>query len=281
LVDTSEKALKLAIDGTSSKKGQSPAWLKASVDFLITGLKEGSTVLEMECPALKETAKDKIAQRDLWSIIPDENDTAISMVSRSFIETAKKNFNSDYFDEGLLKSFTSFDNFLKKYSSSFSVTTTKSRKEDFTFNEKKLEKICLIEQSIPESRKIIINGLFDLIEHSDGKFRLKAKTGETITGEIDRDQVDKEKMRTLWGKEVTIKGWAEFTPKNKIRYIKADLIKEYETGDEFLSYIPQIQENLFVTENISKGLLKESPLKEIWGKWPGDESVEDVLNGIN
>jgi hypothetical protein len=34
----------------------------------------------MECPALKETAKDKIAQRDLWSIIPDENDMAISVV---------------------------------------------------------------------------------------------------------------------------------------------------------------------------------------------------------
>jgi len=244
LIDTSEKALKLAIDGTSSKKGQSPAWLKASVAFLITGLKEGSTVLEMECPTLKETAK--------------------------------KNFNSDYFDAGLLKSFSSFDNFLKKYSSSFSVTTTKSRKEDFTFNKMKLEKICLIEQSIPESRKIIINGLFDLIEHSDGKFRLKAKTGE-----IDRDQVDKEKMRTLWGKEVTIKGWAEFTPKNKIRYVRADLIKEYETGDEFLSYTPQIQENLFVTENISKGLLKESPLKEIWGKWPGDESIDEILVGIN
>jgi len=32
-----------------------------------------------------------------------------------------------------------------------------------------------------------------------------------------------------------------------------------------------------VTENISKGLLKESPLKEIWGQWPGDESVDEVF----
>ncbi len=71
LIDASEKALKLAIDGTSSKKGQPPAWLKASVDFLVTGLKEGSTVIEMDCPTLKETAKEKIAQRDLWSIVPD------------------------------------------------------------------------------------------------------------------------------------------------------------------------------------------------------------------
>lgn len=281
LVETSEKALKLAIDGTSSKKGQPPAWLKASVDFLVTGLKEGSTVIEIDCPTLKETAKEKIAQRDLWSIVPDENDTALSIVSRSLIETAKKNYNSDYFDAGLLKSFSSFEFFLKKYSSSIDITTTKSRKEDFSFDVKKIEKISLIEQSIPEPRKIVINGFFDLIEHSEGKYRLKVKTGETITGEIDRELIDKEKMRLLWGKEVTIKGWAEFTPKNKIRYIKADLIKEFEKGDEFLNYSAHIQENLFVAEKVSKGLTKVNPLKEIWGKWPGDESADEILTEIN
>lgn len=281
LIDTSEKALRLAIDGTSSKKGQPPTWLKASVDFLVTGLKEGSTVIEMDCPTLKETAKEKIVQQDLWSIVPNENDTALSMVSRSFIETAKKNYNSDYFDAGLLKSFSSFDHFLKRYSSSISITTTKSRKENFSFDQKKIEKINLIEQSIPEPRKVVISGLFDLIEHSEGKFRLNVKTGETITGEIDRELIDKEKMRLLWGKEVTIKGWAEFTPKNKLRYIKADLIRELEKGDEILSYSPQIQENLFVSEKVSKGLVKENPLKEIWGQWPGDESIDELLTEIN
>lgn len=281
LIDASEKALKLAIDGTSSKKGQPPTWLKASVDFLITGLKEGSTVLEMDCPTLRETAKEKIAQQDLWNIVPDANDTALSIVSRSLIETAKKNYNSNYFDAGLLKSFSSFESFLKRYSSSIDITTTKSRNENFSLDIKRVEKIGLIEQSIPEPRKIIISGLFDLIEHSEGKFRLKIKTGETITGEIDRELVEKEKMRTFWGKEVTIKGWAEFTPKNKIRYVKADLIKEFENGDEFLNYSTRLQENLFVAEKISPGLIKESPLKEIWGKWPGDESVDEVLAEID
>lgn len=281
LIDTSEKALKLAIDGTSVMKGQPPAWLKASVDFLITGLKEGSTVIEMNCPALKETAKEKIAEPDLWNILPDENDTALSVVSRAFKEVSKKNYNPDYFDTNLLKSFSSFNGFINKYSSSISITTAKSRKEDFKFDSKSIKKVNQIEQSIPEPRKVVITGLFNLIEHSEGKFRLKLRTGETITGEIDREQIDKEKMRSLWGKEATIKGWAEFSPKNNIRFIKADLIKEFENGDEFLNYPPHIQESLFVSEKKHKGLDKQGPLKEIWGKWPGDESVEEILADIN
>lgn len=281
LIDTSEKALRLAIDGTSSKKGQSPAWLRASVDFLVTGLKEGSTIIEMDCPTLKETAEEKIAQRDLWSIVPDENDTAISIVSRSLAETAKKNYNTDYFDAGLLKSFSSFNSFLNKYSSSIGITTARSRKENFSLNTEAIKRIGLIEQSIPESKKVIISGMFNLIEHSEGKFHLKVKTGETITGEIDKEIIDKEKMRLLWGKEVTLKGFAEFTPKNKIRYIKADLIKDFESGDEFLNYPVHKQESLFVSESKPKTVSKESPLKEIWGQWPGDETVDDLLTDIN
>lgn len=281
IIDTSEKALRLAVDGTSTKKGQSPAWLKASVDFLITGLKEGSTILVIDCPTLKESAKEKISQRDLWSIVPDENDTALSIVSRSLAETARENYNSDYFDAGLLKSFLSFDNFLKKHSQSIDFNTAKSRKENFSINIKKIENISLIERSIPLPQKIIICGLFDLIEHSDGKFRLKVKTGETIPGEIDRELIEKENMREHWGKEVTVKGLAEFSPKNKIRFIKADLIKKFENGDQYLNYSPQIQDNLFVYEKVSKSLSHESPLKEIWGKWPGDESIDELLSEIN
>ncbi|MCL5031157.1 MAG: hypothetical protein M1480_19310 [Bacteroidetes bacterium] len=46
LIEGSEKALRLSVEGTSSKKGQLPAWLRNSVDFTITGLRNRLKILE-------------------------------------------------------------------------------------------------------------------------------------------------------------------------------------------------------------------------------------------
>ncbi len=50
LIDSSEKALRLSVEGTSSKKGQLPAWLKNSVNYAITSLRKGSTKILITAP---------------------------------------------------------------------------------------------------------------------------------------------------------------------------------------------------------------------------------------
>ncbi|MGD0856622.1 MAG: hypothetical protein ABSA18_12565, partial [Dehalococcoidia bacterium] len=77
-----ERVLRLSIEGASIKKGRLPAWLSDSLEFVITGIKKGSTTLEIEAPTLEETAPEQIKQQGLWFTAPKGTDTGLSVLSR-------------------------------------------------------------------------------------------------------------------------------------------------------------------------------------------------------
>ena len=50
LSEGAERALRLAIEGQSIKKGPTPAWLSQSTDFILAGMNKGSTALVIDAP---------------------------------------------------------------------------------------------------------------------------------------------------------------------------------------------------------------------------------------
>ncbi len=280
LVESSEKALRLSVEGTSSKKGQLPAWLRNSVDYTITGLRKGSTKILISAPELIETAQEELMQPDLWNILPKQDDTALSILIRAANDAINKNNESSYLDSSLLSSLLSFDNFIGSYAKSFELFSENGRSEKIKIESKQIENIREFKKKIPEQQKVILSGLFNEIEHTEGKFRLKLNDGTTITGEIDREFIDKERMRSLWGKTATVRGIAEFKPNKYIRYIKADLIKQYEERESILLNNTSQEEPLLLFERVQPLKQLTNPLKELWGAWPGDESIEELLKEL-
>ena len=88
VIESSERGLRLAIQGESVKRGAIPAWLARSLDFTVTGLEKGSTTLVVDAPLLGETAPEQIKQQDLWYSKPKPEDTALTLLSRSVKEAA-------------------------------------------------------------------------------------------------------------------------------------------------------------------------------------------------
>src|ERR1041384_1584436 len=66
LLENTERGLRLAIQGESVKRARKPTWLLKSLDMVVTGLEQGSTVLDIETPTLGETASELIQEQDLW-----------------------------------------------------------------------------------------------------------------------------------------------------------------------------------------------------------------------
>lgn len=67
----------------------------------------------------------------------------------------------------------------------------------------------------------------------------------------------------------------------KLIGIEAQLIKPFEKGEEILRRFPgnhrkilHFGEEFFSEKNSNKAL------KKIWGKWPGDESINDLLSAL-
>jgi hypothetical protein len=115
VIDTSERGLRLAIQGESVKPGPIPSWLARSLDFRVTGLKKGSTTVLLDAPELGETAPEQIKQQDLWYSKPTPNDTAISLLSRSVREAVSENLESNAYDKGVLDGLLSFESFFRSF----------------------------------------------------------------------------------------------------------------------------------------------------------------------
>ncbi len=209
-----------------------------------------------------------------------QDDTALSILIRAANDAVNKNNDSSYLDNGLLTSLLSFDNFIGSYAKSFELFSENGRSEKIKIDGKQIELIKEFKKKIPEQLKVIISGHFNEIEHSEGKFRLKLNNGITITGEIDKEFIDKELMRSLWGKRATVRGIAEFKQNKEIRYIIADLIKQYEENESILLNNSSHEEPLLLFEKPQPFKQQTNPLTKLWGAWPGDESIEELLKEL-
>lgn len=282
LVENSERALRLAIEGTSLKKGQLPQWLKDAVDFNITNIEKGSTILSIEAPQLGEVALEQISQQNLYKDLPHPNDTALTVWANSYFDATSEKYESDYYDKGVLTSLISFKDFIIKHAKSVEIESPIDKKlSRIKIDDQHLERVQKLTASIPESRKVILSGIIDIIEHFAGRFKLNLENGEKIQGAIDKEFLDLELMRNYWGKKVTIKGIADFRPNGKIRFLKADLIKPFDNSEKLFQEYMVFHEPQNTIYKISRSLPEIAPLKEVWGKWPGEESIEEILAALD
>lgn len=211
LLGAAERGLRLAVEGTSVKRGRLPSWLTKSLDLNLIGMKKGSTVLAIEAPLLGQTAQEQIQQQDFWYVVPKPEDTALTLLSKSVRDTTKEVLDSDAYDGGILDSLLQFRTFLKSSAEKIELRCASRPKEHFKLAEPELVKIHRLKAKIPEPRAVLISGLFDVIEHNRKRFHLVLGNQESLLGAIDTEHLDVEQMRQFWGKKVTIQGPCSFS----------------------------------------------------------------------
>lgn len=282
LLGAAERGLRLAVEGASVKRGRLPGWLMNSLELTVTGIRKGSTVLSIEAPVLGETAKERIRQQDFWYIAPEPEDTALTLLSKSVHDTTAEALDSDTYDGGVLDGLLQFKPFLKNSAEKIELKCVSRPKERFELGERELTKIQRLRAKTPDPRSFVISGRFDVIEHQKKRFHLVLGNGETILGTIDTEHLDVEHMRQFWGKKVTIKGLVHFRPSGRPRLVEAQVIKAMEQGEEVFETLPQEPSQIeFLNSVRETAVTREGWLKEVWGKWPGDEPIEDLLAALN
>ncbi|MCX6584248.1 MAG: hypothetical protein NT166_29080 [Candidatus Aminicenantes bacterium] len=281
LLDSSDRILRLLVEGDSTIRGNKPDWLKKSLDFIITGLQPGSTILAIDAPVLNEVIPRRFDQKEIWDDWIEQDETALTLLSKSISDAVAENTESDFLDAGVLNALLSFRPITKNYAKELRISSNTNRSDTFRISNEEIDKIKKIKIETPTSHTIVISGLFNLIEHSNRRFQLKLEDGKSIDGTMDLSLVDIENMRELWGKKVTIKGKALYRPSGKLRSIEAQLVKPFEPGEEILQRVPRQRRKSFefVEEYFSEKNSNKS-LKKIWGQWPGDESINDLLSAL-
>lgn len=89
LLNTAERATRLLAMGEGSAKGTRPTWLARSIDLTVTGLSQGSTILEIDAPRIADVAAEAFEQKDFWRETPGAEDTALDLAALAIQEVER------------------------------------------------------------------------------------------------------------------------------------------------------------------------------------------------
>ena len=145
---------------------------------------------------------------------------------------------------------------------------------------------------IPVPRAVVVSGHLDEIGHGLRRFRL-LMGGGSLQGRLGRGNLDVELLRPLWGKRATVQGIVHFKSNGQPRFIEARRMSARAEGDKIFETMPvaeiggggQVADVLTGSDGVRPGSVSRGSAKAIrrvdpmvlWGAWPGDEPIEELL----
>jgi hypothetical protein len=123
---------------------------------------------------------------------------------------------------------------------------------------------------------VIVAGTLDAIRHSDRLFTLVMPAGEKIRGVLVGDEADVETLRRLFGRKVLVHGLACFRASSRVLRLEAERL-EPATGDVSLwETMPLPTSARLDARNLHKPQGPRTGVNAVFGKWPGDETDEEI-----
>jgi len=282
--DIATKALMLKLRGFSEI---TPAKnLKKALSMYlqnISGNKQDGTALTIDCIHFSETIKG--LQNDMFK--PKEEVlslTPMALVIQSFKTALSDNKEEADLDKPLLKSLLGFkknflsDNEIFYLANRGSLAELKLTKDDF-------QKISLLEDSIQEPHKAVVNGQLDEMKLSKGKLGLQTEQG--FVNVFANDKTILQQIVSFMGKKVTIYGMAHYKPNGKLSFIEIQEFGQPNETDKFFSKLPSAmtahQQLLFQIKqtNLSGSLAALKRMSGLLKEEINDEQFNEMIKEIH
>lgn len=272
-------ALQIRLIGISNERGKKTERITKALKISLSDLKKGSTILELECESFKETLEGQqgnVFNNEVLEKLP--NQTPMSLVVESFHDALDYKEEANHLDKALLKRLKNFEKVFISSDEFVSIANQGSIVE-LTLKKDDFKKIRILEESIPEPQEIIINGIVDELKYS--KSRISVATKDGLVNGVLGDEIEPSEISKYWGKELTIAGTAHYLPGGKMSFLYIERIFEPMEGDKYFSKISKKENVEQQIQRQQKQLKYVNHLSEIVGGWPGDESIEEILNALD
>ena len=282
LLKTTERATRLLAIGEGRGRGQKPGWFKKAADFTTTGLKPGSTILDLEAPTLRETACEVFGLQGFWPDQTTNDQTSLDLASLAIREAQETDSPGDRFDSSVLEAILDFNKITGNPGIRYELISLDSEHGNFVLDDYSCARIEARLTKIPTPRAFIVSGRLDKIEHDAGRFRLLVSRDSSLLGRLDPDSLDVETLRPLWGKQTTVEGMVYFKVNGHPRLIEARRISSHTERDTIFEEMPAagIPRSRGMILDQEKQARSFDPM-ELWGTWPGNESTEELLADLD
>jgi hypothetical protein len=243
---------------------------------------DNAKVVVLEAPRLGDAAAEVYKNRGLFDLFPKEDETAIDVLSQTVGEIAARNASSEWYDTDLLKGIERFGKKLTKHGvtavglgtpNGAGILALPSATVDATT----VDAARSLYRQSPKSRRVRVSGKLDMLRDSDRAFDLVLADSTRVRGVWEDDLGS---IITLLGKQVVVDALAVFRPSGSLLRIEASGMDEASSEDSFFSKVPQPAPARLDLRAVHQVLAANTGVSAVYGKWPGDESEEQILAAL-
>lgn len=278
------RAARFVVEGESVRKGPKPGWLDAVGRFDVTGLTQGSAVLQVEAPSLSEAMPERfgaVAQVALFADparTVDTSQSAIDFFGAVLTSALRGDREVLLADRPLLEACARLARAPGRAFRSVSLGGIAGAGEPLVLCSSDVEKIELLRDETPPPRAVRVTGTLDTISVTRTDVVLRLGDGTAVAARVERH--DPEELRGLFAKRVVVAGLAQYRPSGRLLVIDAEHIGLATEGDALWEQPPIARPAKgapvarLVPQDESTGVAA------FFGTWPGDESDEDLLAAL-
>jgi len=286
LTALAEGAVLNLIEGRSKPgRGQKPKWLKEVIDFHITGLNPGSTILEIEAPEISQMYKGKqIGIFDEPEVEKLLNESAFGLASYVYDKAISQPESTGMLDKYLLQKITEFDKILDNDNSEINlISNSQSQVKSVSIKKETLERVQITEQKTRESVKTSITGTLDVMRHKKEQMEI-VTTGDQRIRAFPGKNMNIKNLKTFFGENVKITGMAHFKTDGNLKFIEIIDIQtaggEEQTIEELtLPIFEDIDLKRLAKEQEWQGF-NEGKFKQEINDLNIEESIEEMLDAL-
>jgi hypothetical protein len=270
LVEGTQRATRLSVEGRSVVSGKVPAWLASAVDLRVGRYERGSLSLAVSAPELHDIAPELFSHQQPFSEVLPPDATALDVFLGAADDAIAGRRDSERLDAGVLEVLTRASSLLSRGVTRLSIGRTGQQRR-ITVDTVSAQHIQTLAETTPTPRVERVTGVLDALTVSTRTLVLRLDAGKVLRGLAVGETL--ETLKALLGHRVVIEGAVTFRPSGDALRIEVDHAAPATAGDDLWARIPHVD-----VGSVRLSLPPSTPaLKDLFGHWPGDETEDDLF----
>lgn len=272
LLEGAQRSARLVAEGRSGARGPAPVWLTSAADIRVSKFAPGSLDLGLSAPRLVDVAPEVFAQPQLFPAGTSSDASAFDLLLDAAQDAAAGKRDSERLDAGVL-------DILSRASALFAKGGTRltiggEGRTLVVIDPIAAQTIRTLADETPQSRISRVRGILDTLTVSTKSLVLRLEDGRQLRGFAT--DVAIETLKDLHGKDAVLEGQVTFRPSGEALRIQVESAFAATPGDVLWAQLPKAE----AVGSKVRPPVSSTGLDAFFGKWPGDETDEQIAQAL-
>jgi hypothetical protein len=274
------KSVRMAFEGRSSAGGRRPKWLDSTSEIRLSDvvLASEAATLVFESRRFGDCAPYLYEQVELFpSRLPAPELSGFDMLAGALSRIRRADADSDRYDRSLLQGITGFARGLEDAFASMELVQTSTHSTQ-VLDAALIARARELHSRTPPSRPVRLLATLDMMRVSTGSLGLRLDDGGEVRGVVSEDGIGA--AHSFLGKRVLVHGKAVYRASGRLLRIDVEAIEDGQDAPALWARVPEPIRGALTPQQLSGAGPRTGGVEAFFGRWPGDESEEELLASL-